>query len=254
MLIINADDWGRDRANTDSALACLRAQRLSSVSAMVFMEDSARAAEIARAEDIDAGLHLNLTTAFTDPAVDAKLSREQQKITRFLRSFRYAPALFHPLLTRHFARQIHAQIDEFTRLYGQPPTRIDGHHHMHLCANLQRACLISPGIILRRNFHFFPGEKSLLNRGFRALQDFGLRRRYRIADYFFALPPAHKRDGLPRIMDLATRFNVELETHPAIGEECAYLMSDRFAELTARCGIAPRYQLQSRKAGKRGAR
>ena len=42
-----------------------RARDGDCVSAMVFMEDSERAASIARADAIDAGLHLNFTTAFS---------------------------------------------------------------------------------------------------------------------------------------------------------------------------------------------
>ena len=44
MLTVNADDWGRSRAETDAALQCHGKKRITSVSAMVFMEDSERAA------------------------------------------------------------------------------------------------------------------------------------------------------------------------------------------------------------------
>ena len=56
-LVINADDWGRDRDTTDHTLECIRAGSVSSVSAMVFMEDSEGAAARAREQGIDAGLH-----------------------------------------------------------------------------------------------------------------------------------------------------------------------------------------------------
>src|SRR5579862_5616853 len=61
-IIINADDWGRDRVTTDRILDCVDHGTVSSVSAMVFMEDSERSAVLARRSGIDAGLHLNLTT------------------------------------------------------------------------------------------------------------------------------------------------------------------------------------------------
>lgn len=60
-LIVNADDWGRDRETTDRTLFCLREGAVSSASAMVFMEDSERAAALAKEHGVDAGLHLNLT-------------------------------------------------------------------------------------------------------------------------------------------------------------------------------------------------
>ncbi|TMP94577.1 MAG: ChbG/HpnK family deacetylase [Verrucomicrobia bacterium] len=48
MLIINADDWGRSLAETDAALRCYKAGRITSVSAMAFMADSERAAELGK--------------------------------------------------------------------------------------------------------------------------------------------------------------------------------------------------------------
>src|SRR5213594_3601887 len=65
LLILNADDWGRDRGTTGRILDCALRGAVSSVSAMVFMEDSERAAAIARERGIDAGLHLNFTTSFS---------------------------------------------------------------------------------------------------------------------------------------------------------------------------------------------
>ena len=54
-LVINADDWGRTRDTTDRTLECHERGSVSSVSAMVFMEDSERAAALARERDMDAG-------------------------------------------------------------------------------------------------------------------------------------------------------------------------------------------------------
>jgi len=45
-LIINADDWGCDRGATDRTLDCIMRGTVSSVSAMVFMADSERSAEV----------------------------------------------------------------------------------------------------------------------------------------------------------------------------------------------------------------
>ena len=56
MLIINADDWGRSQAETDAALRCYQGGRITSVSAMVFMADSERAAELAKEKRIGRGL------------------------------------------------------------------------------------------------------------------------------------------------------------------------------------------------------
>src|SRR5258708_25144263 len=57
VLIVNADDWGRDYETTARTLECALHGTISSVSAMVFMQGSERAAAIARERGIDAGLH-----------------------------------------------------------------------------------------------------------------------------------------------------------------------------------------------------
>src|SRR5207237_1102009 len=62
VLIVNADDWGRSVAETDSALRCYQAGRITSVSAMVFMGDSMRAAKLAKDHQLDdVELHLNFS-------------------------------------------------------------------------------------------------------------------------------------------------------------------------------------------------
>src|SRR5579864_2834026 len=131
-LIINADDFGRDCWNTQKILECIAAGNISSVSAMVFMEDSERAAAIAQEREIDAGLHLNLTTPFS-PATPALLREHQQRLTRYLGRHRLARLVFHPGLAGSFDYVVRKQLDEFNRIYGEPPARIDGHHHMHHC-------------------------------------------------------------------------------------------------------------------------
>src|SRR5213593_5300843 len=108
-LILNADDWGRDARTTDSILACVRPGAVSSVSAMVFMEDSERAAAIARERGIDAGLHLNLTTPFSAPKCPARLIERQGELARYLLRHRLARVLFHPGLVRSFQDVVAAQ-------------------------------------------------------------------------------------------------------------------------------------------------
>src|SRR5215467_1795586 len=65
LLFVNADDWGRTRDTTDKTYDCIRRRSVSSVSAMVFMEDSERAAKLAQEHKIETGLHLNLTAPFS---------------------------------------------------------------------------------------------------------------------------------------------------------------------------------------------
>ena len=236
-LIVNADDWGRDRETTDRTLECSLAGALSSVSAMVFMEDSERAAELAGEHRIDAGLHLNLTLAFSGP-VNATLSGHQERISRYLRGRRVAQALFHPGLAASFAYVVAAQLEEFARIYGQAPGRIDGHHHMHLAANVMFPGLLPEGIILRRNFSFQAGEKGLVNRAYRGMLDGWLGRRHLLTDYFFSLPPL-ETSRLERMALLAKTSVVEAETHPINPEEHHFLCSGKIFQWMG--SIAPGY-------------
>lgn len=243
-LIVNADDWGRDLDNTNRSLDCAVARALSSVSAMVFMEDSERAAEVARQHGIDCGLHLNLTTPFSAPQTPSRLQEHQRKLMGFLRSHRVAPALYHPFLASSFDYVVRAQREEFERLYQAPPARIDGHHHMHLCANVVRQQLLPAGTTVRRNFSFASGEKGAFNRWYRARQDKALARRHRMTDYFFSLPPLEPRSRIERMIELATGANVELETHPVKLEEYRFLMDGELLHFPQAVEILPGYQLR----------
>jgi hypothetical protein len=190
---------------------------------MVFMEDSERAAEVAREQKIDAGLHANFTAAFSGSSVPAGLADHQQRITRHLQRHRLAQVVFHPGLMASFEYVVAAQLDEFRRLYGVTPERIDGHHHMHLCANVLMQKLIPAGTMVRRSFSFERGEKSLANHFYRSWVDRSLARRHRLTDYFFSLPPLEPASRLGRVFLLARQFTVEVETHPINPEEYRYL-------------------------------
>jgi len=228
MLIINADDFGRSAAETDAALKCYRSARLTSVSAMVFMADSERAADLAKENELEVGLHLNFTDRFASGRVASKLANHHNKIAGFLTRNRYSQVFYNPLLRKAFCYSYQAQAAEFERLFGKLPAHIDGHHHMHLCANLLVNNLIPPGMKVRRNFSFFPGEKSWLNRAYRHLVDRWLARRYRLVDYFFDLIQCIEGKKLNRVAALAKSSNVELMTHPTVSAEKAFLMSDEF--------------------------
>src|SRR5437588_6342864 len=225
MLIINADDWGRSVAETDAALKCFRERRITSVSAMVFMQDSKRAARLAKDYELDdVGLHLNFSEEFTDKSCSETLKEHHERIIRFLKRGKYAQLLYNPCLRKAFAYCYHAQVEEFMRLFERSPSHIDAHHHMHLCANLLLSSMIPAGMKMRRNFSFWPGEKSMLNRTYRWLVDRWLARRYQLADYFFDLTHCIQEKKLDRVAVLAKASNVELLTHPVDQVESDYLV------------------------------
>lgn len=231
MIIVNADDYGRCQAETDAVLACYREGRLTSTSAMVFMEDSERAAELARGCDIDVGLHLNLSQLYNGRAIPATVAEAQARIVRFMKSSKYAVLLYHPGLRKDFREVFRAQHDEFVRLYGRPPTHVDGHQHRHLCANLLFDPVIPSGQRVRRNFSFFPGEKGWINRTYRRWVDRRLQRRYRLTDYFFSLPQCLERGKWPLVAGLARASKVEVMTHPVRPDEFDALMGESFLEM-----------------------
>jgi len=237
MLIINADDWGRSVGETDAALRCYEDGRITSVSAMVFMDDSQRAADLAKENGIDVGLHLNLTESFTASSCPPLLQRSHERIARFLRSAKYSQLLYNPFLRKEISCSYDAQAAEFERLYGKRPSHIDGHHHMHLCGNMLWSSAIPAGTKMRRNFSFWPGEKSWLNRAYRALIDHRLARKYRLPDYFFCLSQSIQENKLGRVEVLARSSNVELMTHPIVPMESEFLMGHEFRAMMQRLEI-----------------
>jgi chitin disaccharide deacetylase len=151
-LIVNADDWGCDRETTDKTADCVSRGSVSAVSAMVLMQDSERAAAIARERGIDCGLHLNFTTGYSAASVSSRLVKHQNRTSTYLRRNPFARVFYHPRLAHDFEYVVAAQIDEYRRLYGADPQRLDGHHHMHLCANVVFGKLLPAGSLVRRNF------------------------------------------------------------------------------------------------------
>jgi predicted glycoside hydrolase/deacetylase ChbG (UPF0249 family) len=222
-LVINGDDWGCDRDTTDRIMHCTRTGAISSVSAMVFMKDAERAAELAQENGIDAGLHLNLVTPFDSPGCSSVLKSKLEQLHRHLLGNRFSQVVFNPLLMKSFEYVVAAQLEEYRRLYGVDAQRIDGHHHMHLSANVLLQNLLPSGTIVRRSFSFQKGEKSAFNRFYRGLVDRKLARKHRLTDYFFSLPPLEPV-RLQRIFALSQQAIVEVEAHPVRPEEYKFLL------------------------------
>jgi chitin disaccharide deacetylase len=234
MIIINADDWGRTKGETDAALSCYREGRITSTSAMVFMEDSCRGADLAKDAGVDIGLHLNLSQRFTGETPTGLLQEYHDRIIRFLTLKKYSILIYNPVLREQFRYVYNAQVEEFLRLHGRLPSHIDGHHHMHLCANVILDKVIPEHEKIRRSFSFFRGEKGLVNRTYRRLVDLWLDRRYKLTDFFFSLPQCLQGDRMMGIVQLAKSSTVELETHPVNKNEYAYLMSDEYLTVLER--------------------
>ena len=238
MLIVNADDLGRLPLATDRILACHADRRITSTSAMVFMVDSERAAQLALASGLETGLHLNFSESFSAPAVPPPVREDHDRIRRFLTAGKYALLFYHPFLRQRFQRLLAAQYAEFKRLYGREPAHWDGHQHLHLASNLLLENLLPAGTRVRRSFSFRPGEKSKINRLYRAAVDRRLARRHRLTDYFFALAQQLGPHRLEQVLQLARDANVELMTHPQVQNEYDFLMSDNYGRAVAGVQLA----------------
>jgi chitin disaccharide deacetylase len=201
---------------------------------MVFMEDSERAAELAGEAGLDVGLHLNLTEQFTGTRHGQTLRHHHNLVIRYLKANKYSQLVYNPFLRNAFAYVYEAQAEEFSRLYGKMPSHVDGHHHMHLCVNMLLSGLIPAGVKIRRNFSFWPGEKSAFNRAYRKLVDQWLARQYRLPDYFFCLSQCIQEKKWDRVETLARCSNVELMTHPVVTAEAEYMKGGEFNALLLR--------------------
>ncbi len=231
LICINADDWGRDIITTNRTLDCVRAGGVTSASAMMFMEDSVRAAQLAVEHEVDVGLHLNFTTAFSAQDCPSSIKEQQQRIAGYLSRHRLAQVCFHPGLVNAFAYVVDVQLEEYRRLYGRAPSRIDGHHHMHLSMNVLFQGLLPRGTIVRRNFSFEAGEKSIWNRCYRSTVDRWLARHHQVADYFFSLVPLDSGERIKRILALSRDHVVEVEVHPVNQIEYEFLMGAGIKQL-----------------------
>ena len=233
MLIINADDWGRNKTVTDNSITCFKKLRISSASAMVFMADSERAAELAREYGLETGLHLNFTLAFDGNAKSSQLIKSHRRIASFLTMSKYCSFFYNPLLKRDFEYTYKAQYEEFVHLYNKEPTHIDGHHHMHLCTNMLIDRLIPRGSKVRRSFTFSSGERNFLNITYRKIIDSILMQRYTCTELFFSATPTQNIERQKNIINLAKSQNVELMVHPEKTIEFDFLMSDEFSQIVS---------------------
>jgi chitin disaccharide deacetylase len=250
MLIVNADDWGRSPAETDAAYRCYAKGRIQAVTAMVFMEDSERAAGLAKTDGLDVGLHLNLNQAFAVEVKSPLAGAAHRQVVRFMARSKYAQLLYNPFLREALRCTYQAQAEEFSRLYGREPSHIDGHQHRHLCTNMLLDGLIPAGQRVRRSFSFWPGEKGAVNRAYRRWVDKRLARTYRLTDYFFSLGRCLQTASVERVFRLAGSAEVELMTHPVKALEYEYLMGEQHLHAlssvrTGRFQTQPSEQIES---------
>lgn len=230
MIYVNADDFGCTSEITDRILSCYRNCRIHSTSAMTFMIDSERAAVLAIENQLPTGLHINLDQELTARSTPAKLREHHRAVSDYLKARKWNQVFYNPFLRTSFDYVFQAQWDEFCRLYGEEPKRLDGHRHMHLCMNMLVSGKIPKGIRIRRNFTFYPGEKDPVNRLYRYLVDRWLNSKFLCTDSFFSMKPID-REKLQKWVLLAKTSDVEIMVHPGVENEYLFLLSSEWADL-----------------------
>ncbi|MBW1938539.1 MAG: ChbG/HpnK family deacetylase [Deltaproteobacteria bacterium] len=231
MLIINADDWGMDTATTDRILSCFKNGKITSTTAMMFMEDSERSSELARLNNLPIGLHLNFTKPFTTKYITSRLKDYHNTLVAYFTKSKYARIIYNPKIQCQVEYCFKAQLAEFERLYGKFPTHIDGHHHIHLCSNLIFSKIIPSGMKIRKNFSFSKKEKNFINRAYRASIDLIIKHRFLSTDFFYSLNSHVNESDILKKLNRARDSYVELMVHPVMPEEYNFIMSARYARI-----------------------
>jgi predicted glycoside hydrolase/deacetylase ChbG (UPF0249 family) len=233
MLIINADDFGLNEESTNNIHNCFLHGRISTTTAMVFMQDSERAAKIASANKYEVGLHVNFTELFTADNVNETEKYRQNKLVRFYSSNKYNRLLYNPFLSKDVKLCFKAQLEEFVRLYGKMPSHIDGHHHIHLCSNVIIDKIIPSHFTVRAGVSFEKSEKSTLNRLYRNIVNTLVKKRHLCVDKFYVMDSQLIRSGIQHIVEKSKTCNVELSSHPEMSDSYEFLMGDDFLRFIA---------------------
>jgi predicted glycoside hydrolase/deacetylase ChbG (UPF0249 family) len=237
MLIINADDWGASSFITGRIKEFIDKGIANSTSAMVFMKDSNNAAELAKEMRIDTGLHFNVTEPLTQENISPLLKEKHQQLIRYLRKSKLSQVIYNPFLHKEFEYVFKAQYEEYERLYGKAPSRIDGHQHMHLCTNMLIGNFIPRKTRVRRTYTFAFGEKDIINRSYRIVVDQIITKRYECTRFFYSLGEVMYKNGIKQletlksILGLAHTDSIEIHIHPHMQTDYEYCQSDQFIEL-----------------------
>jgi predicted glycoside hydrolase/deacetylase ChbG (UPF0249 family) len=225
LLIVNADDLGINRGATDAIVECYRQSRITSATAMVYMEDSRRAAEIAGSEALPVGLHLNFSSPFTATDVPLVARDRQARLVSLFTRWQLLRWVYIPGIQGLVSACVDDQRRAFVELYGHEPTHCDGHHFLHLAPNVVLADAFRTIPKIRKSLTILKGEKSSLNRALRSFQNDFIERRHLTVDQvrqFPSIAPA----GAGSIPHDA---RVEVVVHPEVAEEQKVLLSDEWS-------------------------
>lgn len=235
LLIVNADDFGWNRAATDLTVECFAAGLITSTTALVHMEDSERAAELGREAELPIGLHLNLTDPFTGAEVPAGERERQAAACRVfgdgglkLRSWTYDPRI-----SGLVEDAVRDQLERFRALFGREPTHVDGHNHVQVCPNVVRATALT-GFKLRNALWAWPSDRGAMAYA-RAARRFLTAHRFLSPRYFLDIAELHRlpAEQAAARVGLCRASSVEVMCHPGFDHELEALRAPAWAETIA---------------------
>jgi predicted glycoside hydrolase/deacetylase ChbG (UPF0249 family) len=235
VLIVNADDWGLRAEVTDAILECWRAGAITSASAMVHMEDSGRAFELAAPQGPPLGLHLNLTTPFTAADVPPDRRQRQERAVAYFAGPQRRRLLFDPRLRGLIDACIADQLEAFAESGVRVARHADGHQHVQVCPTVLLSRSLSTLVTLRRAQSFTGAHRSVTKRAYRAAVNLLVRRRFGSVPFLSLrdLHPALGGAGLDRLAARAHLRDIEVMVHPAWEDERQVLLAAEWRQMLA---------------------
>jgi predicted glycoside hydrolase/deacetylase ChbG (UPF0249 family) len=222
VLIVCADDFGAAPSATNAILTAYESGAITTASAMVWMRDSDRSAQVVGDTGLPLGLHLNLTLPYTADDVPEGVRERQAAMAAVFTSEGWREGSDPPPDPDTLRLVVAEQLDRFRELFGEPD-HVNGHHHVHVqdpvLDVLPRRWPLRP--LLRR-----PAQADARpSRRERAMAE-----RFdgpRLAFAFEHLHPERGGEGLATLQ-LARDQDVEVMTHPQHQAELDALLGEEW--------------------------
>lgn len=229
LLIVNADDWGATPHVTDSILRAFRAGAITSTTAMVFMQDSERAARLALEHGVPTGLHLNLIEEFDGPHVPAVVAERHRRLREHFADLPRRRWRFSRRARHDIAAEIETQVGEYRRLYGRSPEHLDSHHHAHVCPDVLASRSLPAGTKVRQTRSIAPGQGLSAQAIASRAKARAIALRFRTTSRFWAVHDVHPAIGgvgFEAALRAGENRTVEVMVHPGFVDELPLLLAD----------------------------
>ncbi len=125
------------------------------------------------------------------------------------------------------------QLERFDELYGQPPTHLDGHNHVHVSPNVALAAPLKSIGKVRDSLWAWPSARTVGGAA-QALRRALVSRRFLRTQYFLHILQLHREMDLDERRErigLSRGTSVEVMAHPGYPHEQGYLMSEDWGRL-----------------------